>query len=636
MLLHMKRVVQWSIMTHLLLTITSQISVAQEIEPTYEVVNSFKNDLEQARLSKDTMGVFEHYIGRLIDRGNYVQADSILTQNATGLLQIQDSSLLVNIYLSRAFMFKVQKRFEKSLEDYLWLTSYFEHKNDPQGLIEIYSLMAEYYRAIAQYDLSGKHLRMAESLFKEVTPSDKNLAYWYSRKSAWANEVLSNNDSVVYYAKKGLSLASEDSDVYTRALLLNELGFNAMHNDLNRETVLSYFNDAKDLLFKNERYRDYVEVVNNIGIYEYRFGSKFETIRLLEELIQIEEENKWYAPLETTYRYLTGAYRDTGQLAKAVEMSEWATATVTRNMTARFRIQMTDLALNYEKGLAEKELEVQEQKTKTAETIAKSNRRKFIISLTIAVILLVLVVIVIQVSNRFRRKNELLRQQQVEISDINQKLEKALSHQTTLYKELNHRVKNNLAILSGLIYLQQEQESHSYTQEVLKVLRNRIKSLAFSHDNLYQNNENEEVDFHHYLQELLTDLQIGLMGSKNIKTHVKCEELKLNLNQATPLAMVINELFTNSLKHGFKDLEEGTVSIKALHKDDAWLISYEDDGHGIDTLKEEGSSIGLTLVKLLIEQLDGTITRQESKKGISFSLCIPFKQPVIPEAQITE
>ena len=619
----LKHIWKWFFVTIFSLSVIGNDSFSQDIETAEEIMDAFRYDLKQSGANNDTLLVYEKYLNRLVNRGNYIHADSIFMQGKEGFEQIQDSSLLVNIYKARANMYKVQRRFEKSLQDYLWLTSYYEGKNSTQDLIEVYSLLAEYYRAIAKYDLSARHLNMAKSLFNTVEPTDRNLAYWYSRKAAWANEALNNHDSVTYYAKRGLSLASTTEDIYTRALLLNELGFNAMHISLPRDSVLSYLNESLTLLFQNERFRDYVDVVNNIGIYEYRFGDKQETIRLLESIIQLEKDNQWYSTLEVTYRYLTGAYRDLGNLAKAVEMSEWATDIVARNMTAEFNVKLNDLALNYEKGLAEKELQIQEQKTVTAQATAENNRKKFIISLITAIILLGLVVIAFRVSNQFKRKNEQLSQQQTKISEINQQLEKALSHQTTLYQELNHRVKNNLSILSGLIYLQQEEEHDDYTQKVLSVLRNRIKSLAFSHDNLYQNSGEEEVDFHQYLQEFLNELQVGLTGSKNITTLVRCEDLKLSLNQATPLAMVINELFTNSLKHGFKDQKSGTINICASLDGDTWSIKYEDNGYGFKQVDDKKGSLGLTLIELLMEQLDGTIENTESHKGVSFLMKIP-------------
>jgi two-component sensor histidine kinase len=597
---------------------------AQEIQGPKFIIREFSAALDAAKVQKgDSISVYAIYLKRLIDRGNFIQADSIFNSASAGFSNNSDSTAVAGIYKDRAYMYKVQRRFDKSLEDYLWLKSYYERNDSVQGLIEVYSLLAEYYRAIARHELSDSHLKIAESLIRKSGTSNELLAYWYSRKAAWSNESLGNNDSIIYYANEGLKLVSDTVGIHTKALLLNEIGFLSMNSLLDKDTIFYYFNMSKDLLYQNERYRDYVEVVNNMAIYNYRYGSMPEAIGLMESIVQIEEDNGWYAPLEVTYKYLDGLYRDTGQQEKSAEMHEKAWETTIKNLQSGHTIQVSDLAITYEKDLAEKELEVQEQKTAVAESNAKSNKRAFSITAIIAGFLLIISVIVFQFNIRFRKKNEELGHQRDQIQQSNNDLEKSLSQQQILFKELNHRVKNNLSILTGLIYLQEIGESDLEHKETLSTLRNRIKSMAMAHESLYNSGEAKKIGFQKYLFELFRELGLALTDSERIATQIECEGFELELRQAVPLAMIINELFTNSIKHGFKNVDTGTIKVEAYHEKDHSIVKYTDDGVGFSIEQKGKRTLGLRLIKLLLEQLDATMTDESGETGVHFIFKIP-------------
>jgi len=597
---------------------------SQEIKGPNLIIQKFNESLLSSKnQGEDTLAVYSYYIKKLIDRGNYLQVDSITAANLNGFEAIEDLKTLSEIYEQKAYMYKVQKRYAKSLEYYLWLKAHFESENDIPNLAKTYILLAEYYRAIGDFELCIKHLNDAEQLFNQFEPANELMANWYSRKAAWSNESTRDLDSVKFYANEGLKWVIETDNFHTHALLLNELGFAAMNSQMKGEVILDYFNRSKDLLFENERYRDYVEVINNMGIYQYRYGSKEIAIQLFEGILKTEEDNNWFGPLQVTYEYLTGIYRDLGQKGKSSEMREKGLVAEIKNVQAVNEINVNDLALSYEKDIAEKELIVQEQKTKVAETRARSNRRAFFIALSVAILLLVIAIITFQVNIRFRRKNDLLSSQREEIQNTNIQLEKSLGRQRLLFKELNHRVKNNLSILTALIYLQEVDENNDEFKGTLLSLRNRIKSMSLAHENLYNSEETEKIDFERYLKQLILELQNALTESNKITTNISCNGLVLGLQKAVPLAMIINELFTNSIKHGFPRDFDGIISVDAYNIEGDALIEYKDNGVGFSNEKKSKRTLGLRLVHLLLEQLDGTFEDKSKGSGVHFILKIP-------------
>jgi two-component sensor histidine kinase len=598
--------------------------VSKDIQDPKAIINTFRQELSSSNLqSTDTLKVYAKYIKKLVDRGNFIEADSIFNSNALGFLSIQDSLVYAGIVKDRAYMFKVQSRYDKALQDYLWLKDFFEQRKSYSALYDIYVLMAEYYRAIGNYNLCNYHLFKAKILSDQFVPDSNQLAYWYSRKAAWFNEALSNKDSVVYYANEGLKIASKSNDIYIKALLLNELGFDAMNRFENEDVVLNYFNQSIELLFQNERYRDYVDVVNNTAIYHHRKGQMNQAIRMLEEILAIEEANNWYGPMHVTYDNLAGLYRDIGNKDKFVEMREKTLLTAIKNINLNNSIKVSDLALAYEKDIAQKELQVQEEKTKIAQKEATDNKRAFIISMVITVVLLLIALISFQINLRFRRKNGLLSEQRNQIQSTNSELEKSLEQQRLLFKELNHRVKNNLSILTGLIYLQEVTEDNDKFKKTLGTLRNRIKSMALAHESLYIAEQVEKIDFQNYLNALFLELKKALSYGDKIKVEIDCQDFELDLKQAIPVAMIINELFTNSIKHGYKYIMSGVIKIKAYQTGSFSIIQYSDDGIGFGKKDAENRSLGLRLVNLLLEQLNAKFIDNSGEKGVSFVMEIP-------------
>lgn len=588
------------------------------------IIQEFNNDLQKRRNSDlDTLSLYTSYLNKLISRGNYIQADSIFNQIREGLETTKDSAKVAEIIHARAYMFKVQNRFAKSLQDYLWLKSYYERNENASDLIRLKVELSEYYRAIGEYDLCKIHLDQAEKLFKIKKPSQSQLAYWYSRKAAWSNEYLDNRDSVNYYAIKGLELAEEADDIQTQGLTLNELGYSYMIQGKSEEFIMEYFNRAKNLFYDNERYRYYVDIMNNIARYYYDREQYDKSLPYVEAVIPIEEANQWYEPLQWSLERAYFIYRIQGRNRKYLETLDKFYEAKLNNQAESYEVKLSDNALNYEKELANKERAVQEERALVAEAEAQVNRQAFYISLSVALLLLLAVVITFYLNIRFRKKNDQLEQKTQEIKETNDQLEQTLDHQKALYQELNHRVKNNLSLLTGLIYLQEVDEERAESKVAFETLRNRVKSMALAHENLYKSEHLNKIDFEGYLNELFKALKQSLADSDEIETKIDCKGYELEMLQAIPLAMVLNEFFTNSIKHAFNATKKGIVSIKVVENENTTVIEYSDNGCGYSPKQENNRTLGLRLVELLMKQLKATFEDLTTSKGVHYKFMIP-------------
>jgi len=193
-------------------------------------------------------------------------------------------------------------------------------------------------------------------------------------------------------------------------------------------------------------------------------------------------------------------------------------------------------------------------------------------------------------------------------------------------KEIHHRVKNNLQVISSLLYLASENFKDNDVIEAFMDSRNRVRSMALIHEELYQSKDMSSIDFPDYTENLLQYLSKSYgFDRKNIMIDSSIDDVYLGVDTAVPLGMIINELVSNSLKHAFCNGEHGTINIELKVKDNNFTLKIKDNGVGlppeIDFRNTE--SLGLQLVTTLVDQIDGSI-ELDTSRGTEFT--ITFKE----------
>ena len=187
-------------------------------------------------------------------------------------------------------------------------------------------------------------------------------------------------------------------------------------------------------------------------------------------------------------------------------------------------------------------------------------------------------------------------------------LQKALDEKQFLLNEIHHRVKNNLAVISSLLKLE---ELNATTDEIKNVLissQNRIKSTALVHEFMYQNDSIDKVAFKSYIEEYIKQIQSVYTVQKNVEVKVTGENYLLDITKATPCGLILNELFTNSMKHAFNGIEYNPLIEVSLTIDGGNVrIMYRDNGVGFDYDQLGSQTKGIAIVKTLTKQLKGEI-----------------------------
>ena len=201
-------------------------------------------------------------------------------------------------------------------------------------------------------------------------------------------------------------------------------------------------------------------------------------------------------------------------------------------------------------------------------------------------------------------------------------LKTSLKEKELLLREIHHRVKNSLQIISSLLSLQASEFDDNLIIEKYKESENRIHTIALIHENLYQSTDISNIDFKNYLEILIDDIMYSYKVDREmIKTVLDLNDYELGIETAIPVGLIINELVSNALKHAFKSGEKGEIKIVLEKYDDTYTLTVQDNGIGLpdDIHPENSKSLGLMLVNALVTQLEGKMSF-EVKNGTSFKI----------------
>jgi|GEM_PF-3968279 len=210
-----------------------------------------------------------------------------------------------------------------------------------------------------------------------------------------------------------------------------------------------------------------------------------------------------------------------------------------------------------------------------------------------------------------------------------EQIEKSLKEKTVLLKEVHHRVKNNMNVITSLLALQKERiQSKEEALASFDEAQHRVHSMALVHEQLYHHELFSEMDIGQYLKRLVAGVNQSWGRHVDISTRIAVEPGLLDINQAVPLGMLLNEVITNAYKHAFKGRDKGAITIigKRL-KDNRYSVEVKDDGVGLPVgyQVEAAKTLGMRLISLLAEQSDSVVKIKRLKKGTKCTLKFEVK-----------
>lgn len=213
---------------------------------------------------------------------------------------------------------------------------------------------------------------------------------------------------------------------------------------------------------------------------------------------------------------------------------------------------------------------------------------------------------------------------------VEEQLNASLREKEVLLKEIHHRVKNNMQVISSLLNLQSSRIQNKEIFEMFKESQDRIRSMSLIHERLYQSGDLARIDFSHYIQNLANHLfQSYRIDPDAVSLKTNVGDVSLDINKAIPCGLIINELVSNSLKYAFpqvkgkdkKKTQKGEIHISLSSDDGQVRLIIQDNGVGLpeDLDIETADSFGLQLVTALVAQLNGKIEIKK-KPGATYQI----------------
>lgn len=194
-----------------------------------------------------------------------------------------------------------------------------------------------------------------------------------------------------------------------------------------------------------------------------------------------------------------------------------------------------------------------------------------------------------------------------------------------LIKELHHRVKNNMQVISSMLSLQAHLISDPKIKTIFNDSQQRIKSMAAVHDLLYRSDNLTQINFSIYIKTLIADLIKLYEGADhNVELKIEMPELFFNLETSISLGLLVNEIITNSLKHALKGDKKSTITFNMQSKNESnFVLIISDNGSGFDTTAaSEKETLGLLLINSLVDQLEGTLERKSDSNGTRYTITV--------------
>lgn len=333
--------------------------------------------------------------------------------------------------------------------------------------------------------------------------------------------------------------------------------------------------------------------------------------KVIQHATQLQDKNF----LNDSYQRLAELYQQDNKPDSAlIYLNKWIA--LSEEIKA---VEIEKLALETEAKYVneeqKKELKYFKERSKIEQENAQLNKRVFYGFIVGLIFILVVVLFTLNWRNQHNQK---LKQHLQQIKQKNKEKD-------VLLKEIHHRVKNNLQVITSLLGLQSSTIEDVEIKKVFHQSQSRIKSMALIHEMLYQAGSISEIEYKDYLNQLVQHIiDTNLQDKQTIDYYIDAPKFFLNIDTAIPLGLLINEIVTNSIKYAFVNKPKGMISIcinqTAIGK---FSMLIEDDGIGYDAQKIKASSInslGLKLIYKLIKQLNGRIEKVDHAQGVRYQL----------------
>jgi two-component sensor histidine kinase/Tfp pilus assembly protein PilF len=472
----------------------------------------------------------------------------------------------------------------------------------------VYFMQIDYQNALKYYKLAIE-IRKNIAEYKALASTYNNLG------SVFKN--MEKTDSARFYYLKSYEIRSKIADSMGISGVYNNLGVLA-EKELNFNLAAEYFNKAFELGISYGDSLSALPMLINVGNAQWRAKDYSKAEKTLETAVDLAKRSNSSFLESKAYQVLARLFNEKGEHKKAYELILYAISVSLKHSNSETLRITKELESKYENEKNSKTILIQQNQLneEKIKLLAKEKEQKILILTITAVSILVLVIMYL-----YRRQRAISKKLKIQTN----LLDKSNREIELLLREIHHRVKNNLQIISSLLNIQAKSINHPDAVLTLKESQSRIHSIALVHDKLYMNDSLDKIDVPNYLGELCKDIITSFESETKIKLHAEFTDLDINVNLAMQLGIIINEILTNSLKYAF--MNSGSPQIDILlkkHDDDKFELSIKDNGNGMNQNMNK-KSFGIYLIESMTEKINGTLTLKSDQNGTSYQIIFSNK-----------
>ncbi len=583
-------------------------------------VDSARNNIRHAiriyrLLANDTLdGQFAYaYMNLGLSYDLLGQMDSAIANYRTALpLSEQDPTVRARLLGNIGAMYASQNQMDSALVSFTSLLNFARDADDKRlltmalgNLSHVLAEMGQYEQSLhlyreaasvllAQGDTAAFVRKMADICIVQ-TDAGHDAAARDTCEMAYALGKQHDVKMAWAFAAQKISELSDESDPAQRrrALSLIEEVLSTVRDEPWSNTSDAYFHTRHAQLLLSD------------GQHERAYTSARTGLDLL-----VASHNSGHANRDHVYRVLARTEYLTRRPDSAEAHLALATSIAKNNYLARVNEGITEAEARFGLRETERALDAERSLRVANEEATRAERRLYVIAGALGLLLLI--------GGLFAY--ERIRKDRARIADQN-------AERAVLLREIHHRVKNNLQVITGLLAKQARTSSNEEVRSLMKDGQDRVHSMALVHQRLYEQEDLGSIAASSYFQELAESIRRGQRTSnREVNYTFDIADVDLDMDRAIPLGLILNELLTNAFKYAFKGKTEGSVRIGLVQDNEQYTLTVEDDGSGLPADFEERArhSLGLNLVQGLARQLRGKYSLTKGKAGTGTLATVQF------------
>lgn len=537
---------------------------------------------------------------------NYITAENLLNDFSG-----ESADDRIHLYFNKYLVLAELYRHNEGLEVLLMAKELADAIGNQDRIGKFYFFLASYYRYKNEFDKEYQALMQSKSYLqtsknlKEVANLNSSLLRYHTQ--------FNNYDSAYYYAQKCLDFFEPYEYGEEVGVTYGQLG-NLEMSKKDYAAAIAYYKKALDnFLVVNTGF--YAGQLFNMGYAYLKSGNFDQALDQMGRSLAIRKEIKDLNGLSESYKGLAETYQAMGNYKNAFDYLVIHQSYKDSVFNETKNRQLTELETQYETEKKNQAISVLEQEKELQNLKAQKQQAQISIGIGAMIILLALLGLFFRQSNIRKKLND-------QLQSKNEEIAKQSAERELLLKEIHHRVKNNLQIISSLLSMQTRSFTDDKMKGAMKESQSRVKTMALIHEKLYQYENLSKINMQEYLKELSEFLAYTYRSEKQIELKIDAENIDLDMDLAIPLGLITNELLSNSLKYAFQEMDSGEIIINfSKNALGLYNLTIKDTGKGLDDSLDldKTTSLGLKLVKTLTRQINGEL-RVVNQTGVAFEI----------------